>query len=90
MTKHNMKYPVAIDTKGVVSRGYPSNGIPNASVIGKNGKVFWKGHPMSMDNHLEAAVNGSVAGEAADLGKARAPTVESRAGASAARDKKKE
>ena len=88
MTKHNMKYPVALDTKGVVSRGYPSNGIPNASVIGKDGKVFWKGHPMSMDKHLEAAVNSSVAAEAAESGKKREPTVESRAGASAARDKK--
>jgi hypothetical protein len=78
MTKHGMEYPVAIDTKGVVSRGYPSNGIPNATVVGSNGKVLWKGHPMSMDKHLEAAVSGA---------KMRVPTVESRAGAAAARDK---
>ena len=42
---------------------------------------------MKMDKHLEAAVNSSVAAEAAESGKKRAPTVESRAGASVARDK---
>lgn len=61
MAKHGMKYPVAIDTNGVVSKGYPSNGIPNATIIGTNGRVYWKGHPMAMDTHLEAAVNGAVA-----------------------------
>ena len=80
MAKHGMKYPVAIDTKGVVSRGYPSNGIPNATVIGADGNVLWKGHPMNMDSHLDAAVNSIP-------GKTRLPTVESRAGAAAARDK---
>jgi len=65
MAKHGMKYPVALDTKGVVDKGYPSAGIPNATIIGKNGLVYWNGHPAGMDAALEQAVNGAVAEPAA-------------------------
>ena len=64
MAKHKMAYPVGVDTAGVVAAGYPSSGIPNATIVGRNGKVYWTGHPMSMDAPLQEAVDGAVAGEA--------------------------
>lgn len=62
MAQHKMAYPVGVDTAGVVAEHYPSRGIPNATVVGKNGKVYWTGHPMSMDQPLQEAVEGAVAG----------------------------
>jgi thiol-disulfide isomerase/thioredoxin len=50
--QHNMCYPVAIDTTGTIARDYPSMGIPNATIIGKDGLIFWNGHPMSIDEPL--------------------------------------
>ena len=33
------------------------NGIPCAFIVGKDQKIEWIGHPMSMDEALEAVVN---------------------------------
>ena len=74
MQQHGMAYPVAIDTQGVVARGYPSMGIPNATVVGKNGRVYWNGHPMGMDGPLQEALNGAVAGEPAAANTSSAAT----------------
>ena len=60
--KHNIQYPIGIDTQGIVAKGYPSQGIPNATIIGKNGRVFWNGHPMQMDDALVEAVAGGTKG----------------------------
>jgi thiol-disulfide isomerase/thioredoxin len=35
------------------------NGIPNAFIVGKEGKIEWIGHPMEMDDALPAVVDGS-------------------------------
>ena len=35
------------------------NGIPTAFIVGKDAKIEWIGHPMSMDGPLEAVVAGS-------------------------------
>lgn len=66
MAEHDMRYPVAVDSKGVVGAGYPSSGIPNATIIGRNGRVFWNGHPMGMDAPLAEAMNGAVKGPEGD------------------------
>jgi thiol-disulfide isomerase/thioredoxin len=57
MKKHNMQYSVAIDVKSKVSSGYPSAGIPNATIVGKDGNVFWNGHPGGMDTKLAEALS---------------------------------
>ena len=41
--KHGMIYPVALDTKGTCARDYPSSGIPNATIVGCDGRIFWNG-----------------------------------------------
>lgn len=38
-------------------RAAAQNGIPTAFIVGKDGYVEWIGHPMSMDEPLEAVVN---------------------------------
>ncbi len=35
------------------------NGIPSAFIVGKDGKIEWIGHPMSMDEPLQKVVAGS-------------------------------
>ena len=73
---HGVRYPIGLDTKGVVARGYPSMGLPNATIVGANGLVYWRGHPMTMDEPLEQALCGAVAtplGGTA-VGAAAAPT----------------
>ena len=59
--KHSMQYSVAIDANGVVSKGYPTQGIPNATIIGKDGCVFWNGHPSGMDKKLQEALSKTTA-----------------------------
>lgn len=59
--KHGMIYPVALDTKGTCARDYPSSGIPNATIVGCDGRIFWNGHPMKMDAPLEKALSGETA-----------------------------
>lgn len=59
-----MGYTVALeqDTKmadnWMVAAG--RNGIPSAFIVDGKGKVAWVGHPMSIDESLEAAVNGEI------------------------------
>ena len=90
MAKHGMQYPVAIDTRGCVASAYPSNGIPNATIVGRDGNVWWNGHPMSMDAPLAECIAKSTAGpaSAATQTKTPHPVVPSQAGAAAARDDK--
>lgn len=35
------------------------SGIPHAFIVSKEGKVLWKGHPMTMDRPLEMIINGT-------------------------------
>jgi thiol-disulfide isomerase/thioredoxin len=68
MIKYDMKYPVALDTVGLVSASYPSLGIPNATIVGKDGLVFWNGHPSMMDDYLEQALKMPSPSPASDFG----------------------
>lgn len=56
-----MKYNVGFDTEGKTSKIYMTedSGIPTAFVIDKSGTVAWFGHPMELDNILEAVVAGT-------------------------------
>ncbi|MFA6104768.1 MAG: redoxin domain-containing protein [Victivallaceae bacterium] len=56
-----MKYNVGFDTDGSTSKEYmtENSGIPTAFVIDKNGTVAWIGHPMELDNILEAVLAGT-------------------------------
>lgn len=38
-------YPVFVDDGGATSSAYGVSGIPNAALIGPDGKVAWQGHP---------------------------------------------
>ena len=53
--KSSFTYPVALDSSGSVSSGYPTNGIPSAFVVDHEGSVAWQGHPM--DGGFETAVD---------------------------------
>ena len=53
--KSYFTYPVALDSSGSVSSGYPTNGIPSAFVVDHEGSVAWQGHPM--DGGFETAVD---------------------------------
>lgn len=52
----NMKYNVAIDATGAVSKKYSQafkqNGIPHAFLV-KEGKVIWVGHPATLEAQLK-------------------------------------
>ncbi len=56
-----MKYNVGFDTDGNTSKEYmtENSGIPTVFVIDKNGTVAWIGHPMELDNILEAVLAGT-------------------------------
>ncbi len=56
-----MKYNVGFDTEGKTSKIYMTedSGIPTAFVIDKSGTVAWIGHPMELDNILEAVIAGT-------------------------------
>ena len=43
--------------KNLGDKGYPCTGIPNATIVGKDGKVFWNGHPGGMDAKLKEALS---------------------------------
>ncbi|MBV9462641.1 MAG: TlpA family protein disulfide reductase [Verrucomicrobiae bacterium] len=45
-----MKYPVAISTS--LARDYGVEGIPQAFIIGRDGKVLWAGHPMELNDSI--------------------------------------
>lgn len=57
-----MEYAVAVDREGLVWKGYMDafgvQGIPHAFIVGKDGTLVWRGHPMAgMDEVLEEVVN---------------------------------
>ncbi|NLH42024.1 MAG: redoxin domain-containing protein [Planctomycetes bacterium] len=59
-----MEYRVAIDGIGrEMAQSWMAaadrNGIPCAFIVGKDGKVAWIGHPMSMDTVLEEVIAGT-------------------------------
>eukprot|EP00937_MAST-01D_sp_MAST-1D-sp2_P008294 g8294.t1 len=54
----NFTYPVALDPSRGCHDAFPSRGIPNAYVIGKDGCVAWTGHPMG---DLDGAVRRALA-----------------------------
>ncbi|MFN4903676.1 MAG: peroxiredoxin family protein [Planctomycetota bacterium] len=55
-------YCLTTDPDGSSSESYMQaagqNGIPCAFIVGKDGKIEWIGHPMSMDDPLKAVVEG--------------------------------
>ena len=52
-----MEYHVAIDKKGELSQKFGIRGIPHAFIVGKDGKIIWEGHPMSLkEADLEKAL----------------------------------
>jgi len=68
-----MDYPVAIDTKGIVSDGYMGaygvSGIPHSFIVDVEGKVAWNGHPMDPEFEKQlAAVSAAAAKAAASSG----------------------
>jgi len=58
-----MSYIVATDpdesVKTEVFKAAGGRGIPSSFIIGKDGKIEWIGHPMSMDKPLAAVIDGS-------------------------------
>jgi thiol-disulfide isomerase/thioredoxin len=79
-----MAYRVAIDAvpegkqanEGAMSKGWmqaaEQAGIPCAFIVGGDGKVYWIGHPMEMDEPVEKIASGSWDLKAAIAEKARA------------------
>lgn len=59
-TQKTMDYNIAIDTKGEGQKNlmapFNARGIPTAFIVGKDGKIAWTGHPMTMDGELAKAV----------------------------------
>lgn len=54
--KHDVKRPVAIGTQ----REYRVDGVPDAFLIDKDGKLLWHGHPQAIDRaQLDAALVGA-------------------------------
>ncbi|MFM8216661.1 MAG: peroxiredoxin family protein [Pirellula sp.] len=55
-------YCLTTDPDGSSNESYMQaagqNGIPCAFIVGKDGKIEWIGHPMSMDDPLKAVVEG--------------------------------
>ncbi len=43
-----MDYSVAMDKGGKLSKDFGIRGIPHAFIVGKDGKIVWEGHPMTM------------------------------------------
>ena len=56
-----IKYSIALDDDQQTSVNYMLaanlEGIPNAFIVGKTGMVEWIGHPLGIDDALEAVVN---------------------------------
>ncbi|MFH1419035.1 MAG: redoxin domain-containing protein [Planctomycetota bacterium] len=57
------EYTLATDPDKSADKDYMlaanQNGIPTAFIIGKSGKIEWIGHPMVMDDALDAVVKGT-------------------------------
>lgn len=83
-----MTYTVAVDgdDKTMATtwmQAAAQNGIPSAFIVGKDGKVLWIGHPMSMDDPLKEVVAGTF-----DAGKFAAEFAEEQAKEAAAMAKR--
>ena len=63
------KYTLAVDKDDMMANGYMKasgqGGIPTAFIVGKDGKIEWIGHPMSMDEPLAQIVAGTYDMQAA-------------------------
>ncbi|MAJ47900.1 MAG: hypothetical protein CBC35_11635 [Planctomycetes bacterium TMED75] len=72
------KYTLAVDEGEMMAKNYMiasgQRGIPTAFIVGKDGKIDWIGHPMSMDEPLAQVVAGNWdrAKAKAEFDKARA------------------
>ncbi len=47
-----MDYNVALDKEGKLAEKFGITGIPHAFVVGKDGKIAWEGHPMTLDKSV--------------------------------------
>jgi thiol-disulfide isomerase/thioredoxin len=47
-----MDYNVALDKQGKLAEKFGITGIPHAFVVGKDGKIAWEGHPMTLDKSV--------------------------------------
>ena len=56
VTKNKVTYPVGVGS----NEGYRIAGVPEAFLIGKDGKILWRGHPVALDQRqLENALVGA-------------------------------
>ena len=46
------EYPVFVDDGGATASAYGVSGIPNAALIGPDGKVAWQGHPGDLNAQM--------------------------------------
>jgi len=49
MIEHRIPYVIGIDYQSRTFKTYGIRGIPNAVLVGADGKVIWRGHPLSID-----------------------------------------
>ena len=47
-----MEYNVAIDKGGKLGQQFGISGIPQAFVVGKDGKIVWEGHPAALNESV--------------------------------------
>ncbi len=60
--QENIDYSVGLDNKGKTYSEYMGSeaGIPMCFLIGKQGKLLWKGHPMDIGRVLKLAIAGNL------------------------------
>ncbi|MFT5423505.1 MAG: thiol-disulfide isomerase/thioredoxin [Phycisphaerales bacterium] len=77
-----MGYTVALEQDSKMAENWMKaagrNGIPAAFIVDGNGKVAWSGHPMGIDESLEAAVKGEIDYDAA-IAEAKAEQLQEKA-----------
>ncbi len=56
--ENNIKYPMAKEKDGNLSKAFNVSGIPAAALV-KDGKVIWRGHPGRLDDDTLAKLIGS-------------------------------
>lgn len=58
MRDTRMSFPIGLDDNGKTNQAYGIRSIPTAYLIGKDGKVIWQGHTMSLkEEDIEAALS---------------------------------
>lgn len=56
-----MNMPYIIGTGSTSAQDYGVRGIPHAVVIGRDGRLIWRGHPMSgLDEAVQTALSGAA------------------------------